>query len=489
MVCAMDELIDALKEGEEVAADDLVPVFEQDTKVVPTESGKLFYKVQLPDGTMAEAMKVAVIRPCMSKGRRIRGMSPIYEPKMLAENAGVFTGWPMYLDHLTEEVAEELTELLQEKGRSIKDLGGRVLRSWYDPDLSFPDDSEKGYQKGGVVAEVVPQPVIRGMLEADPGILNVSINAWPKGARVGRPTWNQSERGMVIEGIREKPMGSVDWVFRGGAGGRPLTEEDRELTVSVLESLYDPSREDEEPPAGDKDKDFKVNKKLSEMTQAEIEALDQSELAEALREENPSLAEALTAGDPEPAPAAAGITPTQLQEALDRQQASILSAVDDRIEENDPDRIIEEREQFRDLADLAKIKIEEAAKNVGLPDEWVSEISRKYTLFPSGPASGLLVEADYDSGESAEEVLVESIRADVDHAISLIKASGGRPRVTSLGASGSDPNGSETGRVTEEAADELLSSHVGQFLRESGDLSGDREKDREKILSTLNSEG
>lgn len=481
-----------LQEGVTIAGDDLAPVIENDAQVIPGKGGKLFYEVQLPDGSMAEAMKVAIIRPCMSKGRRVRGLAPIYEPTMLAENASVFTGWPMYLDHLNEEVAEELTELLQERGRTIKDLGGRIVRSWYDPNLTFPDDAERGYQKGGVVGEVIPQPVVRKMLEADPGILNVSINAWPKGAKVGRPSWNTAERGMVIEGIRDKPMGSVDWVFRGGAGGRPLTEEDRSLTVSVLESLYDPSREREEPPAGDKDKESKV-KKLSEMTQAEIESLTKEQFAEALRDENPALAEALGGDEGDPAPAVTvGITADQLTEALNRQRDEILSEVGDRLEESDPDRLIEEREQYRDLADLAKIKIAEAADNVGLPKEWRDEISKKYTLFPSGPASGLLVEADTDAGDSAEEVLVESIRADVNHALGLIRASGGSPRVSSLGPSGGDPQGSgATGdaALTEEAADKLIASPVGQFLMESGDLPDDPKEARSKILETTTAEG
>ena len=157
---------------------------------------------------VGKTVKLAVIRPCVSRGKRIRGLPPIYTPEMLAENAAVYTGWLMYADHVTE-------------GRSIKEIGGRIIRSWWEPNFTTPRDDAHGWRPGAVLAEALPQPFVRSMLEADPDVLNVSHNAWPTAARVGT-MWGR--KGAVIEGIRSKPEGSVDWVARGGAGGHVLRE-------------------------------------------------------------------------------------------------------------------------------------------------------------------------------------------------------------------------------------------------------------------------
>jgi len=267
-----------LTEGEQVSGATILDeldgdtLVESETRVIVPSSGRMFDA----DGRM----KVSVIRPCISKGRRLRGLSPIYTPQMLEANAAVFTGWPMYQDHLmeqaVEDLAEELLEMggedllasLQERARQIKDLGGRVVESYWNPDLTFPDDADYGFQKGGVEAIVIPQPGIRKMLEADPEILNVSINAYPTGGKAGTTPWG-GERGLLIEGIRRKPMGSVDWVFRGGAGGRPLLQEssdERRRAAVVLEGAYDYDHDESDL----ENKGDREVKKLSEMTPDEL---------------------------------------------------------------------------------------------------------------------------------------------------------------------------------------------------------------------------
>jgi hypothetical protein len=90
----------------------------------------------------------------------------------------------------------------------------------------------------------------------NPNLLHTSINAWPT---AGKPGTHRGVKGMVIEGIRKQPQGSLDYVVRGGAGGRLLAqegeenvagewptiaeadgwpEEERAFVVSLAESYY-----------------------------------------------------------------------------------------------------------------------------------------------------------------------------------------------------------------------------------------------------------
>lgn len=475
-----------LKEGAVITADDLSPVQESQSKLIVPEKGSIFKK-KMVEGHEVQVGKFSIIRPCQSKGRRIRGHAPIYEASMLAEHASVFTGWPMYVDHMDEQLAEEIMELLQEKGRSLNHLGGRILRSYFDPNLVFEDDAEYGYQKGGVVGEVIPQKGIREMLEEDPGCLNVSINAWPSGVKIGTASWDSGVKGALIEGIREKPMGSVDFVFKGGAGGRPLTEEERRSAVSLLESAYTPPRD-----GNDDRKERQV--KLSEMTKEQIAALSTESLAEALREAgNESLAESIVSSKPSSPPSpTGGISQEQLDAALTKQRTAITeefqsSQLTEAQVEERASEIVKEREEVRVLETHAHREIAKLQEN-GLPGDFASEIRKNYVLYASGPSTGLVVqEADIAEGKSAEDVITERIKQDCLVANRLIEAAGGKPRVTGLAPAGSDPG------ATEPDADDKLKkktvlkegSLFGDFLRESGDLTGDPEKDRAKLGEML----
>jgi len=481
---------DELTEGALITPNDLSTLQESQSKLIVPKKGSIFRK-KVVEGHEAFVGKFAIIRPCRSKGRAIRGLQPIYEAKMLAEHASVFTGWPMYIDHVAEELAEEVMELLQEKGRSLNSLGGRVLRSYFDPDLVFEDDADHGYQKGGVVGEVIPQKAIREMLEEDAGCLNVSINAWPKAVRVGTASWDKGVKGALIEGIREKPMGSVDFVFRGGAGGRPLSEEERRSAVSLLESAYTAPRD------GDDDrKERQV--KLSEMSNEQIAALTPEALAEALKEAgNETLAESIISG-PKAAPAPAitpggdgAITEAQLNAALTRQREAITEEFqgaqlsETEIKER-AEAIVEEREEYRILADHAVSEIDTLQEN-GLPKEYGAEIRKNYVLYASGPSRGLMVEGE--DIEAKKEAITESVKADCIQANKLIEAAGGTPRVTGLSPSEGDPNG-DGGKARESETPSGLrqGSRFTQFLEESGDLTGDKDKD-EKHLHEMLSEG
>jgi hypothetical protein len=401
------------------------------------------------DGTVP----IAVIRPCMSRGRRVRELPPIYTPTMLREHAGVFTDWPMYRDHavvvqesvreeeehargeLAESLAslaggqERLEEAVRKVGRSIDDLGGRIVRSWWDPAMEFEDDEEYGYQRGGVAAIARPLPAVRAMIEADPGLLHTSINAWPTGGKPGPAPWGRGQRGMIIEGIRRLPMGSVDWVVRGGAGGRVYVPR----KVSLRESTYDPA-------SGVHDM------KLSEATTP-------AELRQYVQENAPQLLSVLVESGPAPVagPASAAaptsdnpITAAALQEALAAQQASITAAIaaeQTRLREESEAIAARDREAVS-LREEAHRLIEAAAKSNGgfLTPKWVADLKASYTITAEGPSAGLLVEVE--NGEDPLAVLRENVQAQLDYAAELISESAGRPVVRAQGggkAGGTEP--------------------------------------------------
>lgn len=475
---------EGLQEGTLVSPADLSPLIEAAEVIIP-KKGKLFEEKTIEGGHTVKVAKFAIIRPCQSKGRAIRGLQPIYEPKMLSEHAAVFTGWPMYLDHMSEELAEAISQFLQERGRSIKDLGGRVLRSFYDPTVTMESDEENGYRKGAVVGEIVPQKIVREMLEEDPLALAVSINAWPTKARVGTASWNSSLKGAVIEGIRSKPMGSVDFVPRGGAGGRILSEEEIAREVSLLESAYTAARDDEQPTR----KERPVKKKLSEMSEKEIAALTPEGLAEALREENPTLAESLAEGNGNGNGNGAStdkpLTQADLDRALNEQRTALVEEFGST--EEAAEEMVEERMEYRELAEHAKSEINKLQK-AGLPAEYCAEIAKNYIVVNGQPRAGLAVqEREGEDGAtlSKKEVITESIKADALTACRLIEAAGGTPRVKGLGPSGKNDDDADDGGGKEKKKTLREGTALYDFMRESGDISGDPEKDGKKLTEVF----
>lgn len=495
-------------------------LFEENAQLEEASSGLIVPKKgklweERDDGTFVG--KVAIIRPCVSRGKRIRKLPPIYSPRMLAEHAGVFSGWPMYIDHLMEQAVEELTErleeagqdelleYLQERARSVKELGGRIERSYWDPEVTFEDDADFGYQPGAVVGDYVPQPKVREMLEADPKILNVSINAWPTGARPGSAPWDTSTKGMMIEGIRKVPMGSVDFVFKGGAGGRPILRESealQERAVSLLEAAYSSGHSSTDP---HEDTEDMAVKKLSEM--------NPEELREHLEENAPHLVEALAPKDDDadkgkpkakPKPKkdedadadADPVSPEDVKEMIEEGNTALLEKMKDefgpeKLEEQVDERL-KERDEQRSLQEVAFTALEEAGKN-GLPGDWVSELKKNYTLYPSGPAAGLLVESEKDEDDKEippEDVLKKRVKEDVAHAVKLIKAGGG-PVIEGLGASTPDTggsNGNGEGEDGKKPTPKPRDSAFRNFARRNGML-GEKAEEEDEKMSEMLSEG
>jgi hypothetical protein len=371
---------------------------------------------------------------------------------MLAEHASVFTDWPMYMDHLTEAIVQAL----EEKGRSIKELGGRIVRSWYDPDHRGSDDDDFGYQPGAVLAEAIPYPAARALLEADPQALQVSIHAWPKSGRPGTAPWAPSVKGMLIEGIRSKPRGSVDWVFRGGAGGRPLAESE-EFAVSVLEGLYDSA-----PAAMD----------LSQYTP--------ETLREHLRENAPDLFSGLGLDKPAAAapavgagtPPQGGLTEEVVQRMLKEQREELEEALEER--DTDIEDRVEQEVRTREEGRVRESAAHRMIRESELPETWKQELYPRYSVTPSGVPASLLVEEEGE--EAAETALKERVEADVQHCVNLINASQPGPRVRGMGATGRDPGAADA------SGGGSGSNAFRTFLQESGD--GVEDEDVRKLAAS-----
>lgn len=476
-----------LLEGTSVLA--TAPILAERAQVVVPKKGKLFEERVIEGGHKVKVAKFAIIRPCQSKGKSIRGFQPIYEAQMLAKNAGVFTGWQMYMDHVAEELAEAFAEFLQEKGRSSKELGGRLLKTWYDPELALESDEENGFRKGGVVGELIPYKLVREMMEEDPFALAVSINAWPTAARIGRASWDSTKKGAVIEGIRSVPQGSVDFVPRAGAGGRFLTEhaspEEVRSAVSLLEAAYSAHR-DEDP-----DHEEPAVKKLSEMSSEEVAKLTPEQLHEALTKENPTLAEQLKeSASASAADAGEAITRADLEEALATQRAALTEEFSDTREsvEEMAEELVAVREGQRELAALAEKKIAEAERKGGLPEEFGNQMRQNYLLLASGARPGIVVtEAQLEGpdGEtySAQQVVENRIKADLKTSVKLIEAAGGKaPRIEGLAPDGKAEEDTGGGAGAKPRTSKLREgSAFTDFLRESGDLTGDNDKDITRV--------
>lgn len=423
--------------GLEEAEDTLEALREAGTGVIASPSGSIFQ----PDGTV----KIAVIRPCVSRGARIRGLPPIYTPRMLERDSKVFQGWPMFMDHLTEEFSAleeeeiELFEALKRRQRSVNELGGRVVESWYDPSIRLKEDDQYGHQPGAVCAYVLPQPKPKGMLEADPEILRVSINAYPTGATESTAPWDVSKKGMMIEGIANNPPGSVDWVIRAGAGGRVLRESAR-FAVSLMDAAYDPAKSEIVTlPTPAPEVIPVVTPPIQEEETVEIKELKDytpEELRAALRADFPGLLEAEVQATIE---AAGYVTADKVTEAVDALKTELVDQFSAALTERDDDTVtvtealLAERDAYRGLASYAHELIEGAD---GLTAGFKAELKLRYQLLGTGPTPPLLVEADEDA--TAEEKVRANVEADIERATALIREAAPDPTVTGQGGSGGE---------------------------------------------------
>lgn len=449
---------DLILEGEELAQEG--PLIEEGAgRVHVPEKGSIF----ADDGTV----QVAVIRPCMSRGKKIKGFSPIYEADMLGRNARVFESWHMWMGHLTEGLREALDELQHKVeeaalNRNIaRDLGGRVLETWFDPTYVGKDDDSLGYRPGAIMGKVIPYPAAKAILECDPQGLHVSIAAWPTAARKAPASWDKSKVGMAIEGFRAVPRGSVDWVLRGGAGGRlderKLTE-DEALAVTSLESLY--ASPQIRTPTEEHMSDF------------DFKNATQEQLMEHLREENPELAEAFKpAAKPDPAPADGALTAEAVAKIVRTEVSGVEERLNAKIDgmetaaEDKAQEMLQEREAVKGMEKIAHGLI----KAAGLPSKATEDLLARYRVLPSGPTQALLVEAEGDKDE--EQVLRESVEADITYVRELLEEVQSGPRVRGQGAvqqssAGAPKRKNKFREFIREGADEVKDEDLTKLVQE-----------------------
>lgn len=349
--------------------------------------------VEMP-GFMQEAYSSAqrdkmvplhIIRPGVGKGRG----NHLYEAEMLKENAEVFKGWKMYVDHLSPEARKASGGL----PRSFRDIGGRIAESYWDPNV--PADESRGWGQGAVIGWSIPSPFVREVIENDPEVAEASISANATGVRKatrnGKTVW-------LVEGIH--PRGSVDWVTEAGAGGR---------VVALMEAAY----------AGVEDEEMDLTEKNDQDFLDWVQE-NRPHLLESIEEDTPTAAsqqEETTMGE---------ITPEALQEAL--QGEDFKSVVDDIVHERlrplveaavadereliraearaDADRQIE----LRDLRDAAAKQVEESK----LPDPLKDQVRERFALTENGPTPELdaitdEVDDDGTVSEYASKRLAEAV--------------------------------------------------------------------------------
>lgn len=410
--------------------------------------------------------KAVVIRPCISRGRRIRGLAPIYTPGMLEANAGVFNGWPMFMDHVPAELAERMAKY----GRSVKELGGQVVKGWWGRDFVHEDDATYGYQKGAILAEIWATPFIRNTVGSNPNLLHTSINAWPKSGKPGPVPWRPGMKGMVIEGIRRQPQGSLDFVVRGGAGGRLLVQEGFEDEGGWPDPAAEWAQEDVALVVSAADAVYSSR----QMSETATLPKDPAELKAYLQEHAPHLLPAITESDkPAPTPGAGtgeavAITEADVAKMITEANSGnpTVEEFEQRLEERAAE-MITEREEQRHFAHIARELINEAE---GIPATWKRDLIARYSVLPSGPSPALLVEAD-ESGEkpkSAEDVLRENVKADLDHSRGLIADVKGKPRVTGEGGKkGERSDGESEGKTQEGESSFWRERMVSMGLAES----------------------
>jgi hypothetical protein len=177
---------------------------------------RLFTEASLVEGT-ANRAKREVVLDLIREGFGNKRDNHYYGREVLQEAYGAFEGAKMYIDHLDPEAARKMNGM----PRSVKDLGGRILET----ELVTDDEGRTVIRGRAKIA----QPWLWELIENDPGLLGVSINAWGK-AKSGSMEGRQAR---IVEGISK--VGSVDWVTEAGAGGKVVS-----LVEAQLEQEQEP---------------------------------------------------------------------------------------------------------------------------------------------------------------------------------------------------------------------------------------------------------
>ena len=362
---------------------------------LPAEALELREAASFPASPIQEdgTVLIHVIRPGVGRGRGRH----LYEADMLRDHAQVFRNWKMYVNHQSPEAKRKAGGL----PRDVQDLGGRIVESWWDDKV--PADPARGWGKGAVVARARPMPLVREIIEADPEIIEASINAHATSVRKHQVGGKEV---LLVEGIQ--PQGTVDWVTEAGAGGR---------VVALMESAWD------------------------DMTgeTALLESLDDSEVVEHLRLTRPhlgvfgkppegggdevaepltteSLVEALTSEEGQYA-LADSLRPVVERAVQEAMPLLLESAVESVAERARLEATADSRRamRLRDMQEAAHRLIESSS----LPSGWKDDLKAEFGMVEGRPTA-LLDQIDEVDGEGyvvkrAEDTLRETVMERIQH--------------------------------------------------------------------------
>lgn len=413
-----------------------------------------------------------IIRPGVGKGRGRH----LYEAKMLEEHADGFKGWKMMLNHLSPEAKKAAGGL----PRDVRDLGGRVQESWWDP--SVPADATREHDQGAVTGMVRPVKAIRELIDDDPGLVEASISASATGVR---PTTHGGQRVWLVEGIQ--PRGTVDWVTEAGAGGRiaPLLEEsyssEEDVQMALIESMSDEelvrhleeSRpgllEEARTKKGDGDpedaKDGGADEAEEEMAE-KVASLKKKGMphAMAVKAAKKQLSESKTNPEggevaeitPEALAEALSASPTLLVEALSASadaQVFITSLVEAKLETEREELRAEQRADVDRAFQLARLERAAHAQisEAKLPPSWKDDLKSRFSLVENAPTPGLDVSDETDAEgkvtKAALDILREAVEAEITKETTRLREAGAtrvRPSVAALvEAAPADPKDAE----------------------------------------------
>lgn len=377
----------------------------------PADAYRLSESVSLREGALSadNTVTLQVLRPCVGRGKGRH----LYEADMLAKNAHKFVDWKMYVDHQSEEARRKAGGL----PRSMRDYGGRVLESWWEPNV--PADPARGFGQGSVMAKVRPSFQVRPFIEDDPEAVEASINAR---ATAVRPVKKNGTEVWAVEGIEDH--GSIDWVTEAGAGGR---------VVSLLEGVYH-----------DGEMDL-------------LESMTDEEFAEYVRGRRPGLIEALgpkenddVSDKPNTPDAEKPDAVALLREALGNYEGrellrGLMEA--DMREESDIIRAQAESVARREVElERMKATARESIREAKLPEAFESDLLERYDIVDNAPTPALDVvdQVDGDGAvvKTAGQRVRESVAKDIKRQRELIEAVD-PTRVTGQGAAGADAGDGE----------------------------------------------
>lgn len=484
----------------------LAPEIEIVEGVVPTSTDLVLVEsVVIEEGAIQDdgSVLLNLIRPCVGKGRGRH----LYTAQMLEGNADKFTGWKMYLNHLSEAARRALGGL----PRDVRDVGGIVDTSWWDGDVP----AEGRFGKGAVVGKVKPVSLIRELIAVDPRLVECSINATATGVKPGQVG---TERVWAVEGISNEPPGSVDWVTEAGAGGHvrglmesvygadsPVDEFLDGLSYDDMISYLKDSRPDlveavarrktrGAKPSGDAaDDGDDEQKKLDDLVKKFV-AKGMPEAAARKAAQKALSSQESTDHEGE---RVAELTPEEIRAAIesDDGQTAIAEAVRREIQSlNLGDRVVslvegsldEEREKIREAEEARATRRAELHDLRGYAHTFIEEtkltpklkesLSRRFDLVEGKPTPELDIVSDEDETgsvtKSAREKLAESLKTAVQEGYDILaeaaptRVRGQGPR--DLRESADEPKLDADGKPVEPTLDDKVGARTAQLLREAG---------------------